>query len=210
MEYNYNYEYEIGDFMKAINTEDYVRLMTIEEYNTASQVYSAWVRDEGINAEGVYLGYFKKGLNNSAQRGRGALLKNTGVRYTVSVLYGPLAEIAKTMPDEIKNGYFNFLVVNDCSSKIRYSNEKQNGWTDLCSMFFEEYNKEYGLVENCSTWEEYQDIFEDLYGIKAGEYGSWDLFYNLFSDYFKIVAEEYMRLLLISLKSRKKEFEVTI
>lgn len=186
----------------VINTERYVGLMTIEEYNTASQVYSAWVRDQGINQEGVFNGYFKKKLNHSNLRGRGKLLKNTGVRYTVDVLYGPLADVAETMSKEVSEGYDNFLMVNSCSSKIRYSTPKQRGWTELCGVFFDEYNAEYNLVEDGVTWEEYQKEFKDVYGIEAGEYGSWDLFYNLFSDYFKEVAQEYMSRLMKTLIGR--------
>lgn len=191
-----------GYYLHKVNTKENVAKMTIEEYNTASKVYSAYVRDEAICTEGVRKGYFDTGLNDSDQRTRGELLKNTGVRYTVDVLYSELWDVAKTMPEAIREGYKKFLDVNNCSSKIKYTNSRQRGWTELCELYFEEYNDRYKVYKEGSTWNEYVDYMEDVYGVRAHEYGSWDVFYRMFSTRFKQVAEEYMCRLYYDLINR--------
>lgn len=195
-------EYRYKDLIEEINTEEYVSRMDLEEYNLCSKIYSAITRDEAINEHGVRKGYFDTGLHKSSFRGRDSLLKITGRVVTVDVLFGPLLDLAKEMGGTVLEGYMKFLDVNTYSSKIRYTGGAHRGWTDLCRIYFEEYNEAHKLTKEGTTWEQYEMEFKEIYGIDPYEFGSWDTFYVLFSHWFKIVVGEFLSRMLEVLKGR--------
>lgn len=180
------------NMIEELNKEDNVQKLSVEQYNELSAVVSSYTRNNAIKEHGVRKGYFDAGLNYSTGRGRYPFIKNTGVIVTMNAVRGVLANIAKEIGGETWERYQKYLAVNSCSSKIRNSFRGVIGWTELCGPCYKDYNLYYNDCVVDETWDEYIEMFVDLYGVYPEDYGSWDEFYCIYSDTFEEVVEVYL------------------